>query len=537
MNPNKQTCDYFNNYISSFCQWKNRHTTNIVRFFRCGGGGGDDIINSIYVVNKTNPDYMIDKTNHGFGPNEINAIIKLSPSCVERNTTISETADDPVGSRRRNSGGNNIDNFNHNRQKQCDVVVEHEHILYIATDYAKMNEHFFIINLGVVESQYNRWVKNMPYITPHYAIKSNPDPQIIARLNELGCHFDVASKKEIQIVMDCGVSPDKIIYANPCKSNDHIQYANNTNVNLLVVDCLSEIDKIYKFHPTANIVVRIKVDDSFSVCKFNTKYGINIEDTEDLFINAFHYGLNVVGVSFHVGSSCKNKNVFATAIENCKRVIDIGREYGFEMNIVDIGGGFPGNANDQDNSGDNIDEFAKVINASIESNFNGDEYKNIKFIAEPGRYFSSASHTLFSSVIGRKMNIDSYTGELTMVYYINDGVYGVFSGIMFDYAKYNFDVLKKDTKGGGFAMGYNTPTTQLFNTIIFGPSCDSLDMVCKDVKMQMMELGDYVVVRNIGDYSVASAVEFNGFPLPVKIYLKGNTQFPLLPPGVSVSNI
>ena len=384
-------------------------------------------------------------------------------------------------------------------------------IIQIAEKEFNNQEHCLLINLGIIVHQYEIWINRLPNVVPYYAIKSNPDIQIINILKNLGCHFDIASKKELQKVIECGVTSDKIIYANPCKPESHIKYSCDNGVNMMVIDSLSEMEKIHRICPNVKIIIRIKVDDSHSLCKFNIKFGLDVEELNDIFDYAHKLNILIYGVSFHVGSSCKNKNVFRTAIYECKYVIDLGRLYGFDMNIVDIGGGFPG-----DIDSNLFDDFADTINTAISDYFGKEEYNNIRFIAEPGRYFVMASHTLFSTVINKKVKMKQNENgliEKTHIYYILDGIYGVFSGMMFDYAEIDIKVLHKNEKK------YDDNEKQLYNTIIFGPTCDSLDIICKNKKIPEIDIGDKIVVPNIGAYSVASAVEFNGFPIPEKIYI------------------
>ena len=372
----------------------------------------------------------------------------------------------------------------------------------ISSNLIHNTEHFLLVNLSKIVNQYKNWCLNLPQVTPYYAIKSNSDTTIIRLLNELGCRFDVASKKEIELVLECGVTPDKMVYANPCKSPKYIDHAKKVGVNLLVVDCICELEKISRYYPEADLLMRIKVDDSHSLCKFNSKYGVDFDEIDGIFKRGVELGSRICGVSFHVGSSCKNKNVFDEAIQNCKHVIDMGRLFGFDMKIVDIGGGFLSE----------IGETADVINGAIDKYFFSVEYKDVKFIAEPGRYFSSNSHTLVTSIINIKSKIDEKTGEKIMIYYLTDGVYGVFSGAMFDYAEFEFEVLCGDEQHKG------RECSPLFKSILFGPTCDSIDVISKKVELPILNLGDRLIIRNIGAYSVASAMEFNGFPIPEKIY-------------------
>ena len=357
------------------------------------------------------------------------------------------------------------------------------------------DESFIIIDLGEIIRQYNKWKRLLPRVTPFYAVKCNPDPIIIGLLNKLGCCFDTASKNEILKVIESGVSPENIVFANPCKPVDFIKFARSNDVDLLVIDSSYELYKIKLYHPEANILIRIQTDDSKSRCKFNSKFGVSLDEVEGIIIISKQLGINIKGVSFHVGSGCEDANVFRTALSDCKQVIEIGKKHDINMDLIDIGGGFPG----IDDSKVSFESMTEVINTSIDELYGEDT--TIKFIAEPGRYFVTSSHTLVVSVINKKELTDKESGTKKNVYYISDGVYGTFSGVVYDYAKFEL-------------LPFNERNEKTYPSIVWGPSCDSMDRVSQECMLPNLAIGESIIIKNIGAYSVASATEFNGFPLP-----------------------
>jgi ornithine decarboxylase len=179
----------------------------------------------------------------------------------------------------------------------------------------------------------------------------------------------------------------------------------------MTFDNMYELLKIVNYHPNAQLVLRIKVDDSHSVCRFNSKFGADIEDVDGLMKLAKTIGLDIVGVSFHVGSGCKNVDAYRTAIERSRKVFDIGRDNGYTLKILDIGGGFPGT----DDTNIKFEDIAKTINESIDEYFSEQDFSEdygLQIIAEPGRYFASASHTLVLNVIAKNKFIDKQTKEV-----------------------------------------------------------------------------------------------------------------------------
>ena len=101
------------------------------------------------------------------------------------------------------------------------------------------------------------------------AVKCNNEPAVLEILSNYGLGFDCASKVEIQTILNLGVSPNRIIFANPCKQASHVKYAAANNVAMMTFDNEQELHKIKALYPDAQLVIRIRVDDSKSLCQVN----------------------------------------------------------------------------------------------------------------------------------------------------------------------------------------------------------------------------------------------------------------------------
>lgn len=379
-----------------------------------------------------------------------------------------------------------------------------------------MDSGFFIVDISTIIEQYTKWIAELPRVIPFYAVKSNPNPIILKTLAILGTGFDCASKSEISQVLDImslelGYDQDyianHIIYANPTKLDQHLRYARSVDVDLMTFDNRYELLKIAYINPDAQLVIRIKVDDSSSVCQFNSKFGVDLEDAEALIAYAQTLELNVVGVSFHVGSRCQDAVAFDRAIRDARHIFDMARKYSFHMHVLDLGGGFPGT---QVTNGPQFEDFAKVINESLDKYFpdnsseatdeNASTAPPLKIIAEPGRYFCCASHTLVLNVIGKDKKVNRSTGEVTFRYTLNDGLYGSLNCIIFDHAT-------------PLLRPFNEHEGKTYKCIVYGPTCDSIDTLSKDCTLPDLAIGECVYYEECGAYSTASASRFNGFQL------------------------
>ena len=379
-----------------------------------------------------------------------------------------------------------------------------DHTIYdIINDFLEDNKSekpFYLIDLAEIVLAFNRWNNLLPNIKPYYAIKSNPNLAIIEALASLGVYFDCASEAEIKTIIEVTNDPTRIIFANPCKMSSQIRYARANDVDLMTFDCEEELYKIKLYHPYAKLILRLAVDESSSICKFNKKFGCFIDQVEELLKISSTLKLDVVGFSFHVGSGCSEPECFYSAIESCKKAFDIASILNLNITIIDIGGGFPGN---------NIDKFEKIayqINLAIDNFFKEKVLdKTIKVIAEPGRYFVEKSHTLVLNIIGKKKSKNN-SGDKIIIYYLNDGVYNSFNCILYDYRT-------------PIILPFNERDGCLHKSVLFGPTCDSIDLISDNIMLPELAIGEWVYVENFGAYTVAASSEFNGIKKPINKYI------------------
>lgn len=354
---------------------------------------------------------------------------------------------------------------------------------------------FYVADMHDIYKKHLLWNKLMPRVKPFYAVKCNNLPPIMAFIAALGTGFDCASKQEINQVLAMGVDPSRIIYANPCKTNNFIKHAQNVKVNLMTFDNELELHKCAQLHPEAKLVIRIKGDESTSRCKFNIKFGADIEQCYGLLKKAKQLDLNVVGVSFHNGSDCGDTNAYTKSIAACRLVFDMAEEIGHHMSLLDIGGGFPGDSH----ATVSFEDIAVEVNKAINTYF--PEESGVEIIAEPGRYYVASAMTLTAMVIAKRVEVDPKTGKECYMYYLNDGIYGSFNNVIYEHATPRPELYDERSRSA----------RKLHSSIMWGPSCDSVDCVKKDFIFPELNVGDWVVFKNMGAYTCCIATTFNGF--------------------------
>jgi len=356
-----------------------------------------------------------------------------------------------------------------------------------------------VVDHAVLRKNYATFKKYLPRVQAYYAVKALPDPQVVKTFFDAGASFDVASMPEFNIVhahiKDMPAKArqdwiwDKIIYAHPIKANQTLRELDPYKP-LVTYDNSEEIGKIKRYAPHAGLALRLKVPNTGAMVELSSKFGAAPGEAVDLILEADRAGLVVEGLSFHVGSQTTNFENFVQAINLAASVFQEAKDRGYtKMNLLDIGGGFPAH---YDDSVKPFPELARKINTEIERLFP----KDVQILAEPGRFLVATAATAVSSIIGKAMR----DGKLC--YYIDDGVYHTFSGILFDHCQYHLSAFKKGP-------------TQLCT--IFGPTCDALDVVSMSEELPSnLALGELLYSTNIGAYSIASSTPFNGFP-PAKV--------------------
>jgi ornithine decarboxylase len=357
----------------------------------------------------------------------------------------------------------------------------------------------FVVDHDELRANYATFRKHLPRVQAYYAVKANSDPAIVRTLYDAGASFDVASMPEFMTVFDCIKDMpdkarqawiwDKIIYANPIKAVETLAELDQYKP-LVTYDNQEEIKKIRKHAPHAGVALRLKVPNTGAMVELSSKFGAAPGEAVDLILEAAELGLVVEGLSFHVGSQTTNVENYVQALSLAAAVFAEAKERGYsKMNLLDIGGGFPA---PYDDTVKPFKELAKILNRELDRLFEDD----IQILAEPGRFMVATAATAVSKIIGKAVR----DGKLC--YYIDDGVYHTFSGVIFDHCHYHFSAFKPGV-------------TQVCS--VFGPTCDALDVVSMSEELPAsLELGDLLYSKNIGAYSAASSTWFNGFP-PAKV--------------------
>ncbi|XP_006862196.1 PREDICTED: arginine decarboxylase isoform X3 [Chrysochloris asiatica] len=353
---------------------------------------------------------------------------------------------------------------------------------------------FFVADLGAIVRKQFCFLKCLPRVRPFYTVKCNSSPGVLKVLAELGLGFSCANKAEMELIQQIGVPASKIIYTNPCKQITQIKYAAKHGIRLLSFDNEMELAKVARSHPSARMVLCIATDDSHSLSRLSMEFGASLKSCRHLLENAKRSHVEVVGVSFHIGSGCPDPQAYAQPIADARLVFEMGTELGHRMHILDLGGGFPG----FEGAKVRFEEIASVINSALDLYF--PEGCGVDILAELGRYYVTSAFTLAVNVIAKKeVLLDQPSREeengvvsKSIAYHLEEGVYGIFNSVLFDNACPTPILQKKPS----------TEQLLLHSSSLWGPVLDGWDCVAEGLWLPQLHVGDWLVFENMGAYTV-----------------------------------
>lgn len=360
-------------------------------------------------------------------------------------------------------------------------------------DKEKIETPFLLIDGDKVRektSMIGRYIRNAKVF---YAVKANPDIKILRYLNKLMLGFEIASEGELEMLSSIGVEPSRIISSNPVKSLKFLDIAAAYGVNRFSFDSEEEVKKLARVIPGCSVYVRLSVPNEGSEWPLSKKFGLELEEALSLLLYAKDMGLNPVGITFHVGSQCTNIYNWNIALDKAKNLWDAAIKKGLKMSLLNIGGGYP------------IRYTKNVIGIeAIEKNVNNLIYErfpeDIEIHIEPGRAVVGDAGVFVATVIGKAMRGDK------------DWLYidvGVFNGLMESVGGIKYSYIVETHKQTGARKQWT----------VAGPSCDSFDVIDKNVTLSDPQVGDLILILSSGAYTVSYASEFNGFSIPKTILI------------------
>ena len=373
------------------------------------------------------------------------------------------------------------------------------------SSYTKNYTHpILLVNKQQIIDNYNRFKQAFPRVEVNYAVKANPDVNILATLMQVGSSFEVASQHEIFLLKQADKlnqiqnnQPEfdfsRVVYSNPVRPQRYVETAISHGINWFVVDSTCEIDKVMEIDPKANLYLRLIVPNNNSTFPLTGKFGVDVERATALIEYCAEKLAYLRGVTFHVGSQCPNPQNWLDGIALARQVFKQMRKFGYIETFLDLGGGYP---IEHSISVPTIFELAEQINVEL------DQFpEDVRIIAEPGRYMISSAANMLCQVISRSVR------DGKPWFYFDTGV---FHGMLEPSTSEEYKP-KYITN-----YGYD----DLVESAIAGPTCDSLDIVTRTQMLpRKLQSGDFVVQKSVGSYTSSYGTNFNGFPPPEVVFI------------------
>jgi ornithine decarboxylase len=342
-----------------------------------------------------------------------------------------------------------------------------------------------IIDCARVRSQFRALQRALPGVELHYALKPLPHPAVVRTVVACGGGLDLATSGEVALVAGLQVDAQRCLHTHPIKRECDIRNALEFGVRSFVADNVDEVRKFRRYGERVALMLRVSFRSPGAMCDLSRKFGCEPQDAVGLARLAASLGIDVQGFSFHVGSQAPDALKHVEAIEACARLLrSARRERLGTLDTLDIGGGFP---IDYLQPVLGIGKFCAPIRAALAR-----LPARVRVLAEPGRFIVGPAVIAVATVMGRARR------EGRWWYYLDDGLYGSYSGQLYDHARYPVASLRS----GG----------PLLASVLAGPTCDSIDVIAENLLLPKLRAGDLVVGRSMGAYTWASASEFNFFP-------------------------
>jgi len=357
---------------------------------------------------------------------------------------------------------------------------------------AQHGSPLLVLDCSVLRQCYRELRRALPDVDLFYAIKSLSETAALSTLAQEGAGFDVATNGELELLRSIGPNRAATIHTHPIKRDTDISAALQFGCTTFVVDNIDELLKFRNYHSRVELLLRVSFRSRDASCDLSRKFGCAPGDVPYLLTEAAKLGIRIKGLSFHVGSQSASSDAHVEAINACRMFYEQTTLAGAtHLAVLDIGGGFPV---DYALKGFDLNRFCRPINRAL-----ADYPKHVRVSAEPGRVLSAPAMISISTVIGRAQRGGSPW------YYLDDGVYGAYSGQIYDHAHYPLTVFSDSQEVQG--------------SVLAGPTCDSIDVIAEQALLPPLDIGDIVLGEKMGAYTLATAGEFNSIPKPRLVVL------------------
>ncbi|XP_077504424.1 ornithine decarboxylase-like [Amblyomma americanum] len=361
-------------------------------------------------------------------------------------------------------------------------------------------EAFFVCDVRDIQSNISLWQQQLPCVKPYYNVSCCSDLVVLRTLSARGVNFACGSKHEMQILLESGVGPDSMLYNSTTKCGSHLKYAEERGLRLMCFDSAAELARINDTN--ARLLLRLAMHDDSCQSFLNDQFGCSLEEATQLLRLAKTTHRIVVGVSFHMGEISVHDEAFVRTVQKARAVFDLGLQAGFPMTILDIGGGFPIASRKEE-----FVEVCRLVRLALGTYFPSSSGTTL--IAEPGRFFVASAFTLVTKVVGKRKKGAVANGECED-----------YEEVFINESKYNS--IPRDAShltGMSLRPLVNVEKPRSVLTAFWAATSNPRDLIFDTQLFWPLQVNDWLLMDNVGAYSLVLACAFNGSGTPPVVYV------------------
>ena len=332
-----------------------------------------------------------------------------------------------------------------------------------------------------------------------FALKSNPNPEVIKALAALGAGGDIVSKGELKRAMECGISPSKIVFSGVGKTQDEIDEALRAKIKSFNVESVEELEMInerakaldtdanvaFRLNPRVKALTHKYISTGFKTHKFGLLEADILKAVQD---KKLWERTRLVGLSVHIGSQLTELGATGEAV---KALCQCAKKLPAKLDFLDVGGGLGVNY-EKSNKAPELVEYMALIKENIDLDY------PVEVVFEPGRRIAASAGVFLSKVIRTKKSEDCR--------------FLIIDGGMNDFARPSLYQAYHEIYAG-------IESQFTFTTDIVGPICETADCFGESRKMPELSPGDFVAIADTGAYGYSMSSNYNMREKPKEVLL------------------
>jgi diaminopimelate decarboxylase len=350
-----------------------------------------------------------------------------------------------------------------------------------------------------------------------YSVKACGNINILKLMQQAGSGFDIVSGGELFRLQKAGLDVSKTVYAGVGKTDTEIEQAIDAGIGYFNIESEEELENIIRIADkkgkTVKAALRVNPDVDPETHKYittgkkETKFGVDIERAEKVFET---YGenksVNLCAIHIHLGSGGKTIEPYVEAVKKILPLIDRLRSRGFEIEMLDIGGGY--GADYESNTAPGPQDYAGGIVPLLKD-------KGLKLILEPGKSIIANAGILLTRVIYTKCS-----GEKKFVI-VDAGMNDLLRPSLYDAFHFAWSV-EPGAELTPKQRSENPGVEGTEKVDIVGPICEGADFLVKERQISPVKRDDLIAMFTAGAYGFTMASNYNARPKPPEILVDGD---------------